>query len=215
MLVKVKRIVGIVILAAVIITIIYVGAVRLSNKAPTLFGFSLLRVSTDSMEPALSVGEVVLVKDVEPETLKIGDVITYRATKGPYKGDLITHQISKEPYEVDGIYYFTTRGIKPEAVDDAEVTDAQIRGKVMYYIPYVGTVYDFFSRWYGMASLLILVVIIFSSEISSLFAKFKKEPEDKENIYENPNDAIQREHVDKLREKEFEGILTNLDEPDL
>lgn len=215
MLVKAKRIFGIVILALVLISMIYVGSVRVSNKAPAIFGFSAQRVSSDSMEPALSVGEVVLIKKVAPESLEIGDVITYRAAKGPHKGEMITHQISKEPYQVDGVYYFTTRGIKPEAVDDPEITDAQIHGKVMYYIPYVGTIYDFFTRWYGIVALVVLVIIIFSSEISSLFAKFRKEPVDKDNIYDNPNDSMQREQVDKLREKEFEGIITNLEDPDL
>lgn len=210
---NVKRVVGIVIIAAVLLTLLYLAYIRLTDSTPSLFGISVIRVTSDDMEPALKPGEIIIIKKVPPEELIKGDVITYRCEKGINKNNDVTHQISKDPYEIDGVYYFTTRCLSEGAVDNPEITDEQIIGKALYFIPYVGTLYDFFTEWYGMLSLAILVLIIFSDDIIGFIKRFTiKEVEDDEYDYNNINDLRQSEHVEVTREKEFEVIITNLDE---
>ena len=114
---KIKKAVGISILVIFVLALIFVMFARISGKTPSLFGYSMLRVSSDSMEPELKVGSIILVKDVEAAELHKGDVITYHGERGPVAGMLITHQIVSEPYEENGTYHMTTRGIKPGAVD--------------------------------------------------------------------------------------------------
>ena len=216
MFLKVKRIIGLVLLSACLLTLIFIGYIRITGENPSFFGFSLLRVSSDSMEPELSLGEIVMVKNVDPATLGKGDVITYRCTKGYNKGQLVTHQISKEPYEKDGVYYFTTRGIKPGSVDDPEIKDSQIRGEVLYKIPYLGTVYDFFTEWYGMLAFAVLLVLIFGEDVVNLIRRFSKKDLDALEIANsNPADFRQSQDIESIREKEFEGIITNLNDSEL
>lgn len=45
----------------------------------TIFGIRPMVVTTDSMVPALSVGEIIIGVPVEPEEIKVGDVVAYRA----------------------------------------------------------------------------------------------------------------------------------------
>ena len=45
---------------------------------PYLMGYTELAVLTGSMQPTLPVGTLIYVKEVEPETLQVGDVVTYR-----------------------------------------------------------------------------------------------------------------------------------------
>lgn len=214
MLQKVKRILGIVLLAAFLFTVIYLGIVKITDRTPDFFGFSLARVSSDSMDPELEVGEVLLIKKVDPATLERGDVITYSGEKGALKGVLVTSQISKEPYEEDGVYYFTTRSIKEEAVDDPEFSESQIRGKVLYVIPFVGTIYDFFTEWYGIIAFFVLLFVAFSSEIASLFKRLTEKKEVEDDEHTNIEDLRQSEFIEPAREKEFEGILIDLDDPE-
>lgn len=216
MLQKVKRILGIILLVAVLFTVFYVAYIKIADKAPSVFGYCLLRVSTDSMEPEIEPGEIILVKKTEPASLQRGDVITYDGEKGALKGKLVTSQISKEPYEKDGVYYFTTRGIKAGAVDDPEIDDSQIRGKVLYVIPLIGTVYDFFTEWYGILAFVVLIIVTFSSELLNLFRRLTQKKEaDYDEKHTNMEDLRQSEYIEVAREKEFEGIITDLDEPDL
>lgn len=213
---KVKRVVGVILLVAFLFAFFYMAYVKIADRAPTFFGFSLQRVSSDSMEPALDSGEIVIVKKVDPSTLELGDVIAYRANKGIYQGERVTHQISKEPYEKDGVYYFTTRGIKPEAVDDPEISEEQVIGEVLYKIPFAGTLFDFFTEWYGVAAFAVILFIIFSNEIIGVFNKLtQKKEQDDDFAHKNAEDIEQSEKAMAEHLNEFDGIITELDDPDL
>lgn len=213
MLKTVKRVIGIVILISILLTFSYLAYIRITDSSPSVFGISIIRVNSDDMDPAIKSGEIIVIKKVAPEELAIGDVITYRCEKGKLKGEDITHQISKDPYEIDGVYYFTTRSLSMGAVDDPEISEHQIIGKAVYLIPFLGTMYDFFTQWYGMASLAVLLIILFGDEIIGLFKRFAfKDVDDDELNYNNINDLRQSEHVEVAREKEFEVIITNLEE---
>ena len=213
MLKTVKRVIGIVVLVSFLITFLYFAYIRVTNSSPSLFGVSILRVNSDDMEPSIKAGEIIVIKKVNPAELKKGDVITYRCEVGGNKGNDITHQISKEPYEFNGEYYFTTRSLSMGAVDDPEIKDDQIIGKAIYLIPYLGTMYDFFTNWYGMVALAVVLIILFSDEIIGLIKRFTvQEVEEDDFDFNNINDLRQSEHVEVAREKEFQVIITDLEE---
>ncbi|MBQ8000617.1 MAG: signal peptidase I [Ruminococcus sp.] len=210
---KIKRIFGVVLIVILVVVLIYVLVSRISGETPTMFGYSMLRVSSESMEPELNIGDIILVKEVEPQTLAKGDVITYQGLEGPVAGKLITHQIVSEPYEKDGLYYFTTRGIKPGALDDPEIDHTQIHGKVMCKLPLVGTIYDFFSQWYGLACFAAILLIAFSSEIINLISIIRNKDEDIDP--EVPKHATAPNYDESFTEtidQETSEVITNLDD---
>lgn len=216
MLKKLKYILGVFMLIIFLVSVFYIMYVRIADEVPTLFGYSVMRVTTEDMEPKINIGEVVILKQVEPSELKLGDVISYKSDLTVTNSIYVTHQISKEPYEKDGVYYFTTRGLKADSVNDPEITDAQVRGKVMYLIPFVGTFYDFVTQWYGMVSLILLLVVLYGSDVVTLIRNFKKIGDTyDEDIKINAEDIKQSEIIEHLREREFEGIITNLEDIDL
>ncbi len=213
---KIRRIIGIILVVVFLFAAFYLTYIRIADKPPGLFGYRLIRVSSESMEPALDVGEVLIVSNVDPATLVKGDVICYRAEKGYLKGELVTHQISHDPYMEDGVYYFTTRGIKPESVDDPEISEYHIIGKVTHKIPYIGTIYDFFTEWYGILLFVLLIAIAFADDVINLVNKIreKKHLED-DSEHSNLEDIKQSEAAMAQRLNEFDGIITELDDLDL
>ena len=58
---------------------------------PKVIGFIPYAVLTDSMEPAYSVGSLIYVKESAPETIQVGDVITFRLDVK--SGQLATHRV--------------------------------------------------------------------------------------------------------------------------
>lgn len=210
---KIKRIIGVVLIVILILVLIYTLTSRISGEIPSMFGFSMLRVSSESMEPELNVGDIILVKDVDAETLNKGDVITYHGKEGSVAGKLITHQIVSEPYEKDGIFYFTTRGIKPGALDDPEIDESQILGKVQCKIPIVGTIYDFFTQWYGLAAFAALLLIAFSSEIINLVSILRNKDEDEDpEVPKTAAAPVYNENFASTIEQETNELITNLDD---
>ena len=212
MLKKLKYGIGILLLVVFIISIFYILYIRINEEVPSFFGITISRVSSEDMEPEIDVGEVVILKDVDPSELRLGDVITYKADALDFEDRFVTHQISKEPYEVDGVYYFTTRGLKSDAVNDPEINEYQLRGKLIYKIPFAGTVYDFVTSWYGIVAVVVLLVVVYGGDAVSLIRNYKKVgtvyDEDK-NL--NERDLRQSESIEPERVREFDDILTNLD----
>ena len=52
--------------------------VQVVNKGyVSFFGYSFFKVTTGSMEPTISVGSLILTKDVEIDTLEINDVVSF------------------------------------------------------------------------------------------------------------------------------------------
>lgn len=67
---KSKAIMGGIAVAFVIVMLLYINSIKLG------------RVVSGSMEPALSVGDIVRIKECDIEKIKEGDIIVYESTEG-------------------------------------------------------------------------------------------------------------------------------------
>ncbi|MFC8597901.1 signal peptidase I [Isoptericola sp. NPDC057191] len=124
--------------ASAVLGVVMVAALALAGAAvavPKLVGATPLTVLTGSMEPALSPGDVVVVRPVDPADVRVGDVVTFQ----PVSGDptLVTHRVAGVTWGTDGAAGFVTRGDANGADDDPIVSD-QVQGRVMYSIPWLG-----------------------------------------------------------------------------
>ena len=81
----------IVLLVAILFNVIIT---RKSGEPPSVFGYSLFIVTTPSMQGTLDPGSAVLVHKVDPDTLAVGDIITFKEGYDP-DGKLVvnTHRI--------------------------------------------------------------------------------------------------------------------------
>lgn len=157
----------VIILLAVIIA--FTMFVRITGNTPTLFGYSIFRVSTGSMEPELMVGDVILTKEVDDvNSLKVGEVITYRGTIGEYADMLITHQIVKAPYVENGTTYVVTKGIANE-IEDSPVPVDKITGKLVCKIPFLDMIYSFFLTPWGLLTAILLILLAFAGEFWNIY----------------------------------------------
>ena len=94
-----------------VVLVLYLLIVRISGNIPSLFGYSVVRIVTPSMEPKIPVGSFVLIKKAAPEEIKTGDIITF-FTDDPdplVAGKTITHRVLSVSCE-DGKYVFQTQG---------------------------------------------------------------------------------------------------------
>ncbi len=124
--------------ASVVLGVVMVALVVLAGAVvvvPRVLGATPLTVLSGSMEPALSPGDVVVVRPVDPGELRTGDVVTVQ----PVSGDptLVTHrvvQVDRDGTDVTGL---VTRGDANGAADAPLVPD-QVMGRVAYSVPLVG-----------------------------------------------------------------------------
>ena len=110
------------------------------------FGFQLFRVGSGSMEPILSVNDLVLVQ--KKEKYQIDDIITFKNNDA-----YVTHRI----IEINGDNYLT-KGDANNTVDDEIDKDAVI-GKMIYKFMILGFISNMFRS--PIALVLLFVIGIF------------------------------------------------------
>jgi signal peptidase len=190
---RVRLVLGSILVVVLFITLIVTLVSRISGKTPEMFGISLLRISSNSMEPELMVGDIILIKDTDIMQIKEGDIISYRGEKGSYAGKVITHKVIDEPRfsEADGVYYLTTAGIREGAHADPEIEQTQVLGKLVCVVPLLGWLYNFFTTWYGFLIFVLIVLFSFSSEIINIIKILKYQDYGEDVPQEEPNDGAQ------------------------
>ena len=169
---KILSALSFVFLAIMVLTVIFFFVQRVTGGNTTIFGYSVYRVSSPSMEPELAVGDVILTRKEEAKSLQIGDIITYNGMEGSYAGKVITHRI-EDIQEVNGQFLFTTKGdVNPEI--DPIVYEGQILGKMAFKVPIIGVLYSFFITPYGLVVVLLVILLAFSNEFIILFKLVKR-----------------------------------------
>jgi signal peptidase len=105
---------------------------------PKATGSTPLTVLTQSMDPTLPPGTLLVVRPTPVDDIRIGDVVTYQITSG--QPAVISHRVVSVASSSDGSRTFTLKGDNNALADPAPVTAAQVRGVVWYSLPDIGLV---------------------------------------------------------------------------
>ena len=122
-----------VILFLIVASVLFVVILqRASNNAIALGGVRVFNIISESMIPKYYIGDVLVVKSIEPQNIKVGDDIAYIGQESTFNQKIVTHQVIKIDYE-NGEYIFHTKGIA-NILEDPLVHQNQVFGKVVYKI---------------------------------------------------------------------------------
>lgn len=184
---KILNVIITVILILLIVLVVFLFIMRATGSTPSIFGFSVFRVQTDSMTPTLQVGDVILTKSVPAEEIHLGDIITYECRSGDLEGQTITHRVAMEPEERDGVYYYRTKGDKEGAALDEEITYEQVKGRFECTMPLIDKLYSFFLSPLGLIVFIGVIVVLFGYEMISLILSYRAIDDKDEDYYAPPN----------------------------
>ena len=161
-------------------TIILIGLAILAALLvlPTILGYKSLAVLSGSMEPKYQVGSIVYAKEVNPNELQIGDVISYSIGGET----LVTHRVFKIMEEEQQLI---TKGDANDTEDMNPVSYAAVVGKVQFHVPYLGYISIYAKTPLGIivicGILIIMILLIFLPEIISENRDGKDNPDEKDN----------------------------------
>ena len=135
-----------------------------------LMGYQVFNVVSGSMEPTYSVGDLLYVKEVDPDGIKVGDPITFVLNE-----DLVvaTHRV----IEIDAENrHFYTKGDANDTADAAPVHFNNVVGVPQFSIPLLGYVSDYIQHPPGLYVAIglgvVLLAVVF---LPDLFTKKNKE----------------------------------------
>ena len=170
--------------------------------------FSLYRIISESMEPYINKNDIIInVRVDDLSTVEIDDVITFRSSARGQESKVITHRVIEIVY-VDGDREFKTRGDANAVPDPNNVREDDLIGTVVFRIPLLGYLQQFFSTPLRLILfLLVPVILIIFYDIGYLgwLATLKKRA-DKFEESDVDLEELERQEEDKKIEETIEQI---------
>lgn len=168
-----------------------IGA-KMRGEVPKVFGHSVMKIVSGSMETEIPEGSYILIKEIDPAEVKEGDVITFFSSDYAIYGLPNTHRVVEPPIVTDGGIEFVTRG-------DANPTNDKVTARgdrlIGIYVRRLDGLTEFASALDGggmMVLMLVLEAFIFAMA-AWMFVKAKKKAR------EQPNNG------EKILKEETEG----------
>ena len=182
-----------------IFTVISVNTFNRNDRS--LFGYKAYIVMSDSMSKTdFDAGDLILVKEVDPTTLKEGDIVAYTSQNTDSYGDTITHKIRCLTTDAEGNPGFVTYGTTTDTDDETVVTYPYILGKHTSTIPKIGTFFNFLKTPQGYICCIfvpfMLLILYQGINCIRLFKLYKKEQMQE---VENERKKIEEERAESAK----------------
>ncbi len=186
-----------------IFTVVSVTTFNINDR--DLFGFKMYIVNSDSMSATdFNAGDLILVKEVDPSALNVGDIITFMSQDTDSFGETITHKIRKLTTDAEGNPGFITYGTTTDTDDETIVTYPYVLGKYESNIPGLGTFFNFLKTTPGyfvcIFTPFMLIIIYEGVKFFNLFRRYKKEQMEEMQAERDKIDAEKAENAKMLEE---------------
>ncbi len=158
-----------------ILLMVLVAAVIVLSTINTPFKLKLFAVLSGSMEPAISMGSLVIV--MPQSTYAVNDVITVQGAKDPT--ETVTHRIVSKTE--GSAPQYTLKGDANEEIDREVIPANRVVGKVFVHLPYVGRIISFAQTQMGFIIMIVVpATILLYSELIAIKGEvvkmIKREP---------------------------------------
>ena len=162
---KVVNIVAIV-LCVILIPILVMNCILIvkglisPNEVPSIFGRIPLIVLTESMDPEIKSGDLIICDEVDPKELNEGDVISFFDPDGN-GSTIVTHRIIEVITDTKtGELSFRTKGDNNNAEDQVSVPEKNLVGIYRGRIPGMGNVAMFMQTTPGLIICVVCPIVL-------------------------------------------------------
>lgn len=189
------------VVAALLALTVYIMICNMRGQVADVFGVSIMKVVSGSMEPSIHVGDYILIKKADVSQLKEGDIICFYSRDEEIYGMPNTHRIA----EIADDGSFITKGDANPVEDSVTVTADTIIGR------YEGKVR--FLRWlnsFASGKKLLMLLVIIPMTLVAFYeavtiARLKEKCDlEKEQKAEEEKQRLIREAVEREKKKLYE-----------
>ncbi len=201
--INILKIIIIIILLPIIFfnSVIIVDSIVHKDEIPSFFGWKPFIVMSGSMQAELCVGDVAIIKEVDTDSLKVGDIIAYQESKD----FIITHRIIEEIKDEDGNRKFITKGDNNNEADSKQVSMEQVEGKYITKISKIGSVLLFIQTPIGTVvsvSIPIVILLILHAIENKRNANYIKNEENQNESLKQEIERLKQENEKLSKDKE-------------
>ncbi len=122
------------------------------NQTPSFMGIKLFIVETNSMQPLFNGGDLIVTKNVDPEKLVVGDVISYKENRVivTHRIEEINPEMDEEEKKADEKVYFATKGDANDTLDIKPIPGSSVESIYWFRIKNLGSFALFMQTPFGM-----------------------------------------------------------------
>ena len=206
--------VSVLIIALALFVLLSVVLTR-SGETPSIMGYSVFRVISGSMEPAIGENDLIVVKRVEPEEIRTGDVISFYASDPSLHGAVNTHRVTAVSQE-NGETVFTTKGDANQLEDAYPVYPDALIGRVVFVSAFLGTLSRLVSNPLVFVPLIfvpLLAILLVNMVRTVRLAKAAAQEEERQALAELVEQAKRRRVENEQNEPAAPGAPAEEQEP--
>lgn len=138
---------------------------------PRLMGMDFFTIYSGSMDPALPVGSVIIVRSVEASHIKVGDIIAFKT--GTRVDETVVHRVV-EVINGSNSISFRTAGDDNTTPDGSAVLAENIVGQGCFHLPFLGYISDFVRTKLGCILFIgVPAIFIISLETKNIITELR------------------------------------------
>ena len=186
---------------------------RMQGDVPRVFGFSIMKISSGSMEDTIPTGAHILIKKTAPEDIKKGDIICFYSEDPKIYGYPNTHRVIEDPIKTDSGYEYVTQGDFNPLKDEVTAKGDKLIGKYVIKLTFLTAITDFFTTKFMLVCMvtvqLACICLFMFTYTASKKQKAEKEAAKAEENKAPSEDEI-RAMIDGLSEEELNSIMEKI-----
>lgn len=166
------------------------------DEVPSVFGYKPFIVLSGSMETEIKKGDLIIVEETDPESLKVNDIIAFRDAEDT----VTTHRII-EIVEKDGVTYFITKGDNNDSQDQNLVELDDVEGIYTLRIPGVGNALNALAQPTTIVIVVLGITVIFGIGFA-ISTKKQREIEQQEFLeYKKMKEEMEKAKLEEEKKK--------------
>lgn len=199
---KLFKIIDSILVFFVLFCIISLSIGASKGDMPSVFGLSISKVQTGSMEPTLDIGDIVLIKSANFDDISVDDIVVYKSEEFNI---FIIHRVIEKN---DNDRTLVTKGDNNPAADTEIVTEDMISGEYRKTMFNMGgsTVFDNKAQLFMILMVLVFLVVIVQAINIAITYKLEKEKIQKKE--KESNDLVEMRK--RLIEEELERMKNSI-----
>lgn len=143
------------------------------DSVPSIGGYSPLIVLTESMDPDIKAGDLIITKSIDKSEIEVGMTVSF-FDPNSNSGAVVTHQIIEKIIE-DGQVLYRTKGINNNISDRELVPEDNVIGEYTgIRFAGLGSIVLFAQSTWGLVICILIIVILFGVFILSNYISNKK-----------------------------------------
>ena len=186
---------------------------RMQGDVPRVFGFSIMKISSGSMEDTIPTGAHILIKKTAPEDIKKGEIICFYSEDPKIYGYPNTHRVIEDPIKTDSGYEYVTQGDFNPLKDEVTAKGDKLIGRYVIKLTFLTAITDFFTTKFMLVCMvtvqLACICLFMFTYTASKKQKAEKEAAKAEEQKAPSEDEI-RAMIDGLSEEELNSIMEKI-----